>query len=140
METNSDFIKELEKSTAQMIIDNKQTHQVGHLELIWYPTVIQMPDKGMIYPEPLKEFHQIIEVEGEDGRKGNAVKKDWSWVVVKAIPVSEEEKEKYPIPNQKGEFYKTRMDMKNTKRYGKLEFMDAAEELGMFRGLKKMKR
>ena len=24
------------------------------------------------------------------------------------------------------------MDMKNLKRYGKLEFMDAAEELGMF--------
>ena len=24
------------------------------------------------------------------------------------------------------------MDMKNLKRFGKLEFMDAAEELGMF--------
>ena len=38
----------------------------------------------------------------------------------------------YPDPQNPGTFYKKRMDMKNLKRYGKLEFMDAAEELGMF--------
>ena len=31
-----------------------------------------------------------------------------------------------------GEFYKFRMDMKNIKRFNKLEFMDAAEEIGIF--------
>ena len=29
-------------------------------------------------------------------------------------------------------FYENKMDMKNMKRYDKLCFMDAAEELGMF--------
>ena len=137
MEADSKIIKELEENTAKLIKDNKQIHKVDGVDLVWYPTVITMPEKGMIYPEPLKEFHQFVDVEGEDGNIEKTVRKDWSWVVVKAIPVEESEKEKYPIPNQKGEFYKTRMDMKNTKRYGKLEFMDAAEELGMFRGLKK---
>jgi hypothetical protein len=138
MVADSKVIKDLEKNTAQLIIDNKQIHNVDGVDLIWYPTVITMPEKGMIYPEPLKEFHQFVDVETEDGNIAKTVRKDWSWVVVKAIPVKEEEKEKYPIPNQKGEFYKTRMDMKNSKRFGKLEFMDAAEELGMFKGMKKM--
>ena len=79
---------------------------------------ITMPDKGMIFPEPHKE-------------------EEWKWTVVKAIPVLEEEKEKFPIPNKPGEFYKTKMDMENLKRFDKLCFMDAAEELGMFGKLPK---
>ena len=73
-----------------------------------------MPSKGMIFPEPIKG------------------KKDWGWTVVKAIDIPEEEQEKYPDPNNPGTFYKKRMDMKNSQRYSKLSFMDAAEELGMF--------
>ena len=73
-----------------------------------------MPEKGMIFPEPIKDTD------------------DWGWTVVKAIPITDEEKNKYPDPNNPGTFYKKRMDMKNMKRYNKLCFMDAAEELGMF--------
>eukprot|EP00914_Ancora_sagittata_P018591 GHVO01036866.1.p2 GENE.GHVO01036866.1~~GHVO01036866.1.p2 ORF type:complete len:106 (+),score=4.32 GHVO01036866.1:30-320(+) len=73
-----------------------------------------MPNKGMIFPEPIK---------GTD---------DWGWTVVKAIPIPEDEQEKYPDPTNPGTFYKNRMDMKNLKRFDKLAFMDAAEELGMF--------
>ena len=109
--------KTMEKSlelTADLIRDNKQTHD----NLVWLPTVITMADKGMIFPEPIK---------GKD---------DWEWTVVKAINVTKDEKEKYPIPNKPGEFYEKRMDMDNLKRYGKLEFMDAAEELGLFGNFK----
>ena len=45
---------------------------------------------------------------------------------------TEEEQEKYPDPTNPGKFYKNRMDMENVKRFDKLCFMDAAEELGMF--------
>jgi hypothetical protein len=41
---------------------------------------------------------------------------DWGWTVVKAIPVREEEQEKYPDPTNPGKFYKNKMDMKNLKR------------------------
>ena len=54
------------------------------------------------------------------------------WTVVKAIDIPEEEQNKYPDPRNPGKFYKKRMDMKNLKRYDKLCFMDAAEDLGMF--------
>ena len=79
-----------------------------------------MPDKGMIFPEPMK---------GTSTPEG---KIDWGWTVVKAIPIPEEDQHKYPDATNPGIFYKNRMDMKNLKRYDKLAFMDAAEELGMF--------
>ena len=57
---------------------------------------------------------------------------EWHWKVVKAIPVTEEEKEKFPIPGTEGEYYKFKMDMKNPLVFDKKNFMDAAEAVGMF--------
>ena len=116
MEVGSDTLREAEEYTADMIKDLKQTHD----GLAWFPTVISMPEKGMIFPEPIK------------GSSTLKRKPDWQWTVVKAIPVNEDEKEKYPIPNQPGEYYKYKMDMEKPQRFDKLCFMDAAEELGMF--------
>ena len=116
MTEDSEVLKESFEVTAEIIKDNKQIHD----GLVWLLTVITMPDKGMIFPEPQKE-------------------EDWKWTVVKAVPVPEEDREKYPIPSKPGEFYKTKMDMESVKRFGQLEFMDAAEELGMFGNLKNKK-
>ena len=106
----SEFEKENYEFTAELIKDLKQVHD----NLAWYPKVINLPENGMVFPEWNKRV------------------KDWYWAAVKAIPVTEEEKEKYPDPNNPGEFYKFKTDIKNIKRYDKLCFMDAAEEIGMF--------
>ena len=106
----SDFEKQNYELTAELIKDLKQVHD----NLAWYPKVINLQENGMVFPEWNKRV------------------KDWYWAAVKAIPVSEEEKEKYPDPLNPGEFYKFKMDMKNIKRYDKMCFMDAAEEIGMF--------
>tara|TARA_R110001592_G_scaffold3996_5_gene22589 strand:+ start:1853 stop:2383 length:531 start_codon:yes stop_codon:yes gene_type:complete len=116
MTEDSDALKKTEELTADLIKDLKQIHN----GLNWFPTAITMPNKGMIFPEPIK---------GSSTLKG---KPNWQWTVVKAIPIPEEEQEKYPDPRNPGTFYKYRMDMNNLKRYKKLEFMDAAEDLGMF--------
>ena len=120
MTLDSETLKQTLELTADLIRDLRQDHEPpgGGEVLAWFPTCITMPDKGMIFPEPHKE-------------------EEWKWTVVKAIPVLEEEKEKFPIPNKPGEFYKTKMDMENLKRFDKLCFMDAAEELGMFGKLPK---
>ena len=122
MTLDSETLKQTLELTADLIRDLRQDHEPpgGGEVLAWFPTCITMPDKGMIFPEPHKE-------------------EEWKWTVVKAIPVLEEEKEKFPIPNKPGEFYKTKMDMENLKRFDKLCFMDAAEELGMFGNLKNKK-
>ena len=110
MTEDSDSLKQTLELTAEMIKDLRQDHN----GLAWFPTAITMPNKGMIFPEPIKET------------------KDWGWTVVKAIPIPEDEQHKYPDPRNPGTFYKNRMDMKNPVRFDKMCFMDAAEELGMF--------
>ena len=118
MTLDSEGLKQMMELTAELIKDLRQDHEPpgGGEKLAWFPTAITMPDKGMIFPEPIK----------------GAGKDEWMWTVVKAIPIPKEEQEKYPDPSNPGKFYENRMDMKNLKRYDKLCFMDAAEELGMF--------
>ena len=118
MTLDSEALKQTLELTADLIKDLRQdrTPPGGGEVLAWFPTAITMPNKGMIFPEPI------------EGKKD-----DWQWTVVKAIPIPEDEQHKYPDPTNPGTFYKNKMDMKNLKRYGKLEFMDAAEELGMFK-------
>ena len=111
MTEDSEGLKQTLELTADLIKDLRQDHE----GLAWFPTAITMPNKGMIFPEPVK-----------------GTENEWMWTVVKAIPILEEEQEKYPDPTNPGTFYKNKMDMKNLKRYDKLAFMDAAEELGMF--------
>ena len=116
MTEDSEALKQTLEYTADLIRDLRQDHEPpgGGEVLAWFPTAITMPDKGMIFPEPIK---------GED---------DWGWTVVKAIPIPEDEQHKYPDPRNPGTNYKHKMDMKNLKRFDKMCFMDAAEELGMF--------
>ena len=110
MVDGSEFEKTTYESTAEIIKDLKQVHD----GLAWYPKVINLQEKGMVFPEWNKRLQ------------------DWYWAAVNAVPVTEEEKEKYPDPANPGEFYKFRMDMKNIKRFNKLEFMDAVELIGLF--------
>ena len=116
MTEDSEELKFTLEHTADFIRDLRQDHEPpgGGEVLAWFPTAITLPNKGMIFPEPIKETN------------------DWQWTCVKAIPIPKEEQSKYPDPRNPGEFYKNRMDMKNPKRFDKLCFMDAAEELGMF--------
>ena len=116
MTKDSEELKFTLEHTAEMIKDLRQDHEPpgGGEVLAWFPTAITLPNKGMVFPEPIKDT------------------KDWGWTVVKAVSIPKEEQEKYPDPRNPGTFYKSRMDMKNMKRFDKLCFMDAAEELGMF--------
>lgn len=73
---------------------------------IWMPSAINVPDKGMVFAN------------------GNDTD-NWMWSAVKAVLVSEEEKEKYPIPGQPGKYYEWRMDMTTMKQFPEHGFMDA---------------
>ena len=116
MTLDSEALKQTLEFTAELIKDLRQDHEPpgGGEKLAWFPTAITMPEKGMIFPEPIN---------GKD---------DWGWTVVKAIPIPEEDQDKYPDATNPGVNYKFKMDMKNMKRFEKLCFMDAAEEMGMF--------
>ncbi len=80
---------------------------------IWMPTTINIPAQGMIFAN------------------GTGIE-DWKWSAVKAVPVTEEDKEKYPIPGQKGQFYKHRMDMTTMKLFEEKDFIEALDYIGVF--------
>ena len=105
----SELVQLNENHTAELIKDLKQVHE----GLAWFPTVVNVQEMGMVFPE---------------GKSTD----EWHWKVVKAIPVTKEEKEKFPIPGTEGEYYKFKMDMKNPLVFDKKNFMDAAEAVGMF--------
>ena len=132
MTLDSEALKQTLELTADLIKDLRQDHVPpgGGEKLAWFPTVITMPEKGMIFPEP--QTWGKREKDTETGETKEIEYQDWGWTVVKAVDIPEEEQSKYPDPRNPGTFYKKRMDMKGKKRFMKLEFMDAAEELGMF--------
>ena len=81
----------------------------GH---IWMPTTVNVPEKGMIF--------------------ANGPSKDqWNWAAVKAVPVTKEEAEKYPIPGKKGEYYSWRMDMTTLKEFNERDFIEALSYIGV---------
>lgn len=76
--------------------------------LTWMPTNINLPQNGMVF------------VNGTN-------KDNWEWVGVLAVPVKEEEKEKFKKKN--GGYYEYRMDNSTMKGFGKDGFQEALEYL-----------
>ena len=97
----SEFLPELYKALF---------HNDG--EKIWMPSAVNIPDKGMVFAN------------GSDIT-------NWGWGTVKAIPVTEDEKEKYPIPNKEGQYYEWRMDMTTLKTFPEREYMEALSYIGL---------
>ena len=81
-------------------------------EKIWMPTTVNVPQQGMIFAN-------------------GPSTQNWNWAAVKAVPVTEEEAEKYPIPGKKGEYYSWRMDMTTLKEFPERDFMEALSYIGI---------
>ena len=80
---------------------------------IWMPSTVNQPEKGMIFAN------------------GKSID-NWKWAAVLAVPVKEEEKEKYPIPNKEGEYYEWRMDMDTMKEFDEKDYIEALDYIGIF--------
>ncbi len=104
----SDVIKDAESRAPKLVNDLK--YQDDERGLIWFPSVVQVPGIGMIFPD------------------GSSID-DWGYSVAKQVGIPEEEQKNYPVPGKDGEFYQSRLDMKNLKTFDKLKFEDACEEL-----------
>lgn len=106
----SDIIEEYESQCPNLFKDikfhDKQT------DLIWYPVVLNFPDKGLVFP---------------DG--SNAL--NWKWRAVPIKEVDEDEKQKYPIPGKDGEFYQTKADMDSSRVFPQSDFYSACKHLNI---------
>jgi hypothetical protein len=100
---DSQFFEEQSKILPELYKDLFYTDEEGK---IWMPSSVNLPQQGMIFANgPSKE--------------------DWGWAAVKAIPVLEEEKTKYPILGKQDEYYEWRMDMTTLKMFPERDYMDA---------------
>jgi hypothetical protein len=81
-------------------------------EKIWMASSVNLPQQGMIFAN-------------------GPSKTNWGWAAVKAIPVKDEEKEKYPIPGKKGEYYEWRMDMTTLQMFPERDFIEALSYIGV---------
>ena len=110
MTAGSDFYEEQIQSLPELYKDLQWTDpETG---LIWLPSTINEVEKGMIFAN-------------------GANIDNWGWGAVLAVDVKEEEKEKYPIPGKKGEYYKKRMDMSTIKTFHEREFIAALSYIGL---------
>ena len=80
---------------------------------IWMPSTVNLPEKGMVFAN------------GPNASQ-------WKWGAVKAVPVTDENRKKYPIPGKKGEYYKFRMDMDTLKNFNEGDYMEALDYIGVF--------
>ena len=106
MAIDSDKLEELTKNNTQLMNDLKIMDE--ERGLIWFPSVVNMGEKGLIYPD--------------------GVKTDWHWHYAKVIDVPEEERKHY-------EGHDKRLDIENPEVFGQFEFMKACQAMGIVKNL-----
>ena len=109
MKSNSEFINQQNETLPELYKDLFFEDENG---MIWMPSTVNLPQQGMIFAN-------------------GPSKTDWGWAAVKAVPVLEEEKEKYPIPGKNGEFYEWRMDMTTLQMFPERDFIEALSYIGV---------
>ena len=91
LKQDSESLDKLMKTTPQIVKDLQVYDFIR--EIYWLPTVINMGDRGIIYPEGTTD--------------------SWKWRYAKVIDVPEASQKAYPIPDKDGEYYKTMLDVEN---------------------------
>lgn len=78
--------------------------------LIWMPNTVNIPDKGMVFADGTTAIN-------------------WRWAAVKAVPMPEDEAEKFKA---KGKNYKWKMDMNTIKHFPERDYIEALDYIGVF--------
>ena len=104
-EENSDKVE----NTSQLVEELKFFDE--ERKIYWFPSVVNMGPKGIIYPEGKVE--------------------SWVWKYAEVVPIKEEEQLDYPIPGEDDKYYTEKLDVEGAKSYGQYEFLDACKEMGI---------
>jgi hypothetical protein len=108
LQIGSEYVETAETNQPKLVTGLKVVDTLRNI--VWYPSVINIPLKGMIFPMGSLE--------------------EWHWEVMKVRDVTEEEKEKYPLPEGQEGFFKTILDVKGKMDFKKENFIDALKEIG----------
>jgi len=109
MKEGEEFFTQQQESLPELYKALLHTDEDGK---IWMPSAVNIPTQGMVFANGTNEF-------------------EWMWSAVKAVPVTEEEKTKYPIPGKKDQYYEWRMDMSTITHYPERDYMEALSYIGV---------
>ena len=98
-----DNLKKSPKLVQELKVEDKERN------IMWFPSVINMGELGMIFPEGTPE--------------------DYVWKYAKVIDIPEEERHKY-------DNYDKRLDVDGAFTFSQNEFMKACDEMGITKELK----
>jgi len=80
-------------------------------KIYWYPSVVNMGAKGIIFPEGAQD--------------------NWSWKYAEVVPIDQEEQLDYPIPGEDDKYYTEKLDVENAETFGQYEFLEACKKMGI---------
>tara|TARA_B100002019_G_C21221774_1_gene575117 strand:- start:494 stop:955 length:462 start_codon:yes stop_codon:yes gene_type:complete len=104
MAIDSEKLEDMVKGNTQLMNEAKIIDE--ERDIIWFPSVINMGEKGMIYP---------------DGTTSN-----WHWYYARVVDVTEEEREKY-------DGMEKRLDIETPQKFGQFEFTEACMAMGIIK-------
>ena len=99
---DSEHLEKATENNTQLMNDLKFIDE--ERGIVWFPSVINMGEKGIIYPD------------------GSMT--DWHWNYAAVIDVPEEERDQY-------DGHDKRLDIENPQIFGQFEFMDACMAMGI---------
>ena len=108
MKEGEEFYTQQVENLPELYKDLLYTDNEGK---VWMPSAVNLPEQGMVFANGPSSL-------------------DWGWAVVKAVPVLEEEKSKYPISGKEGQYYEWRMDMTTLQMFPERDFMEALSYIG----------
>ena len=103
-ETGGLHLLENLKTSPQLVRDSQFKDKDRNIT--WFPSVINMGEKGIIYPE---------------GTASN-----WHWYYAGVVEIPKEDREKY-------DGHERRLDVENAQKFGQFEFMDACQAMGVIK-------
>tara|TARA_R110002033_G_scaffold170730_1_gene213960 strand:- start:1364 stop:1819 length:456 start_codon:yes stop_codon:yes gene_type:complete len=101
---DSEKLEEYTKSHSQLMNDLKIFD--NERDIVWFPSVINMGEKGIIYPE---------------GSVNN-----WNWYYANVVEIPEDDRKQY-------EGHERRLDVENAQKFGQFEFIDACQAMGVIK-------
>jgi len=99
---DSEKLEEYTESHSQLMNDLKIFD--NERGIVWFPSVINMGEKGIIYPE---------------GEVSN-----WNWYYADVVDIPEDKRKDF-------DGHERRLDVENAQKFGQFEFMDACKAMGI---------
>jgi len=105
-------LKEMLNTSPKLVVDLKKWDD--ERQIYWFPAIITISSKGMLYPDGDKDF--------------------WQWQYIPVVKIKKKEREQYRIPGTKGNgkncFLKQRYAMELAQTFEREDFKEALRAMG----------